>query len=115
MGENEYTCFLRKDPHKPLLMLCRGFRRGKYSLRELINEEIILDNISAKYNFKIQPSNNTEKFEINSYGYHIYFSYPNILDFTIKEEYTIYLLYKYESYREIDSYIKFAPDLGYIH
>ena len=110
-GNNEYNCFLRKDQDKPLLILCRGFRQGKYSLRELINEEIILDNINAKYNFRIQPTNNTEEFEINSYGYRISFNYPKILDFTIKEEYTIYLLYQYESYREIDSYIKLAPDL----
>ena len=95
LGESNYTCYLQKDLDKPLLMLCTCSDIGIYSLKELITEEIILDNINVKYNFRIQPTNNTEEFNLNFYyGGYIYFSYPKILDFTKQNEYQINLLYK---------------------
>ena len=110
LGENNFTCFLRKDLDKPLLMLCTGFKEGIYSLNELIKEEIILDNINVKYNFKIQPTNSTDELEINDHGDYIVFAYPKILDFTIKNEYTIYLLIMKSSIY-YNKNLKFAPDL----
>ena len=39
IGKSNYTCYLKKDPDKPLLMLCTGFTEGNYTLKELINEK----------------------------------------------------------------------------
>ena len=36
--KTEYTCYLKKDQDKPLLMLYTGFKKGNYSLAELIKE-----------------------------------------------------------------------------
>ena len=98
LGENEYTCYLKKDPDKPLLLLCTGFKKGNYSLDKLINNEIILNNINVKYNFKIQPTKNTEEFVINNeHGAYINFVNPKVIDFTKKHRrsrITIYFLYK---------------------
>ena len=112
IGENEYTCYLKKDPNKPLLILCTGFAKGKHSLGELINEEIILDNINIKYNFRIQPTINNEIFEIKDYGSYISFSYPKILDFTINNEYEIYFLNKSRIDHFYDNNLRLDPDLG---
>ena len=111
LGNNEYTCFIKKDTDNPLLFLCTGFQGGKYSLSELINDEIILDNINAKYNFRIQPTNNTEEFEINDYGGYISLAIPQKFDFTIKDEYKIHFIYKSHSYSHSDITLKLDPYL----
>ena len=61
---------------------------------------------------KIQPTKNTEGLEIKEDDDYIYFTFPKILDFTIKKEYTIYLLYKSKNYNANDRYFRLAPDLG---
>ena len=110
MGTNQYTCFLRKDPDKPLLFLCTGFQQGKYSLKGLINEEIILDNINVKYNFRIQPTSNTEEFEVKKNGNFIHLVYPNILDFTKKNQYKIQFLFGKEN-NNYFKHLRLLPDL----
>ena len=55
-----------------------------------IKEEIILDNRNIKYNFRIQPVKNTEKFyACTSFGAMNMWSYPEVLDFTIQDSITI--------------------------
>ena len=110
LGEKDYSCYLKKDPDKPLLILFYFFE-GNYTLRELLNHEIILDNINVKYNFRIQSSNNTEKFSINGNGQNIRFAYPKILNFKIIKEYKIYFSYS-SRYLNIDNFnLRLAPDL----
>ena len=110
LGEKDYSCYLKKDPDKPLLILFYFFE-GNYSLKELLNHEIILDNINVKYNFRIQSSNNTEKFSINGNGQNIRFAYPKILNFKIIKEYKIYFSYS-SRYLNIDNFnLRLAPDL----
>ena len=113
--EEEYSCFLKKEINNPLLILCTGFKSGIYSLEELFDEEIILNNINVKYNFRIQPTKNLEKFEISgsdSEGY-LNYAFPKILDFTLKDELKIYFFYKgigsFPSFSFSD--LKLAPDL----
>ena len=110
IGTNQCNCFLRKDPDKPLLFLCTGFKQGKYSLKELINEEIKLDNINVKYNFSIQPTNNTEEFEVKEGGNFIHLAYPNILDFSKKNQYNINFLFGKDNKNHFNK-LRLLPDL----
>ena len=60
----DHYCSFRKTDGSPLLIVCQmDFGNNKFnnSLSE-IKEEIILDNINIKYNFRIQPVKNAEKF-----------------------------------------------------
>ena len=90
LGKN--WCSFRKNDGAPLLIVClMDFGNKKYnnSLSE-IKEEIILDNINIKYNFRIQPVKNTEKFYVcTSSGSLILWSYPEVLDFTKQDSITI--------------------------
>ena len=113
MAENENTCFLRKDPDKPLLLLCTGFIEDDYPLKDLINKEIIFDNINVKYNFRIQPTDNTEELEIDfEGGGYIYLTYPKILDFTKKNKYQVHFLFGKKSNDYYYSNLRFLPDLN---
>ena len=53
------VCSFRKYENSPLLLVC-WVKDGVFWLKE-IKEEIILDNINFKYNFRIQPVNITKK------------------------------------------------------
>ena len=81
-----HWCSFRKSDGTPLLLVCwMNFGNNKFnnSLSE-IKEEIILDNINIKYNFRIQPVKNTEKFYVGtSTGSVTLWSYPEVLVFTI--------------------------------
>ena len=88
----EHYCSFRKTDGSPLLIVCQmdfGNNKFNISLSE-IKEEIILDNINIKYNFRIQPVKNTEKFYVcTSSGSLIMWSYPEVLDFTKQDNITI--------------------------
>ena len=117
LNENNYTCYLKKEWDKPLLLLCKGFNEGNYSLNQLINKEITFDNINVKYNFKIQPIISSEEFEIsNKCGANIDFIYPTILDFTLKNEYKIYLLFgENNCYEPNTPKLRLAPKFETFH
>ena len=53
------SCSFRKYENNPLLLVC-FVKDGVFWLKE-IEEEIILDDINIKYNFRIQPVNNIKK------------------------------------------------------
>ena len=75
-------CYLKKAGNNPLLFLCHsdlGGQLGKI-------EEIVLDNINIKYNFRILSTNNEEFFYKNNYGSIALFVYPKVLDFNSSEE-----------------------------
>ena len=81
----EGRCALRKYEKSPLIMICQA-DDGVSSLGK-IEKQIDLDNINIKYNFKIQPGGNDETINV-SHGYSgsiVLFSYPELLDFTYKD------------------------------
>ena len=108
------SCSFRKTDGTPLLIVCWidfGNNQFNNSLSE-IKEEIILDNINIKYNFRIQPVKNTENFYADrSHGSVIFWSYPEVLDFTIQDNITIE--YWMESSEKLNGIKlnKDAPDL----
>ena len=110
----EIWCSFRKTDGSPLLVVCHmDFGNNKFnnSLSE-IKEEIILDNINIKYNFRIQPVKNTEKF----YGCTLLaslnlYSYPEVLDFTLQDEITIEYWAQAPTYIKGIKLNKDAPDL----
>ena len=81
-GEKSSDCSFRKYENSPLLLVC-WLKNGVFWLKE-IKEEIILDDINIKYNFRIQPVNITKKIisDRGEKGSSIFFLYPEILDFT---------------------------------
>ena len=81
---NENICFMRKYEDYPLLIICFT-KPGKSHLLN-INKEIFLGNINIKYNFIIQPSINSEIIENFGEGTFINWVYPNILNFTEKND-----------------------------
>ena len=85
--EESLSCYLQKGENGPLLILCMPFINEDdiLSLKE-IKENIILNNINAKYNFIILPVDIKETITFISnptFSYPIIQGiYPNILDFT---------------------------------
>ena len=67
-----------------------NINKGTYKLKEL-KEEIIIDKINTRYNFRIQPTKNNELVKNNGgEGWSFIVSvYPEILDFTKKDTLTI--------------------------
>ena len=82
---NDVRCYFKKYSQTPLLLLCDYYRWGNFSLGE-IEREIILDKISAKYNFIILPVINYEQFEIENRGTNIFFATIDIFNFTTNDE-----------------------------
>ena len=65
------------------MVVCLIKEEGTFYLNQ-ITEEIKVNDINLKYNFKIKPVNCTETFEYKGEGSMLYFFYPEILDFTNK-------------------------------
>ena len=68
-------------------------REGTFSLEE-IKEEIILDKINAKYNFRIQPANITNQCEVKNVirkKIYIKFVYPLVLNYNLYDDINIYI------------------------
>ncbi len=81
--------FFRKYNEHPLLIICNIVNEGTNWLSEITKEEIF-DGTNIKYNFRIQPVKNEEKINCKKdKGATIYFNYPNILDFTKSNSYSI--------------------------
>ena len=101
-----YSCKLKKSTKKPLLFLCFLKNNGTNSSLGT-NTEVILNNLHIKYNFRIQPVNNSEIFTIKNEGSKILIRYPIKLDFTKNDLIPIYfIMSKPENIRGI----KLNPD-----
>ena len=90
--EYEPDCFFRKYENTPLLLICLMFDYAEEAHLSKIENEVILDDINIKYNFRIQPVDNKETFynKLSSFFF-IYFTYPRILDFTYQDTNVIIL------------------------
>ena len=88
-GEEDYSCSFRNYENTPLLLVCWVID-GVFWLKE-IEEEIILNDINIKYNFRIQPVKNKKKIigDIREKGSFVFFLYPEILDFTNEDILTV--------------------------
>ena len=93
-------CYFKKNIKDPLILLCLSQETTYYSNRYLgqIENEIVLNNSNAKYNFRIQPGNNTEYFSFIYYGSKGISFYPKVLDFNLKESFSLYYIMDYSSY-----------------
>ena len=99
-------CFLKKNELDPLLMLCRWPSTGNFSLGE-IKQQIVLDNINIRYNFRILPIINNEVFRINYMGSMAFYVYPQVLNFYLNDSITFYIRMnfpEYTNYLSIDNY-----------
>ena len=90
--EYKPDCFFRKYENTPLLLICQMFNYSNETHLSKIENEMILDDINIKYNFRIQPVDNKETFynKFSSFFF-IYFTYPRILDFTYQDTFVITL------------------------
>ena len=87
--EANFKCSFRKYENTPLLIVC-WTRDGTFWLKEIKNETI-LDDVNIKYNFRIQPVNNTKKIisDKEQKSSFIFCLYPEILDFTKEDILTV--------------------------
>ena len=88
--KEECSCTFRKYNGFPLLMVCFVSQKGKISLKE-ITQEIVLDNLNIKYNFRIQPVKNEEFiYKESAKGSFIMYNYPYTLDFSKSESLSVF-------------------------
>ena len=89
-GANTFQCFLKKITGNPLLILCSTDSFGHQSNINIqkINEKR-LDDVSIKYDFLIAQGFNYGFVTTRNYGVTTYFAYPKVLDYTLKDTYTI--------------------------
>ena len=80
-SEKSAYCNFFKYEIDPLYIVCGMNDKGTSWLKE-ITEEIIIDNYSIQYNFRIQPVKNEETIIFVGNGTSIIWSYPRVLDFT---------------------------------
>ena len=91
--EGESFCSFIKYENTPLLLKCISSSFWKYVKLQDIFNEIILDDINIKYNFRIQPINNIGTIYIfQSEVFITYFAFSEILDFT-SQDYTTLSIY----------------------
>ena len=87
-----HICGFAKYDNHPLFLVCLV---NMYNIKSLskIEEEIELNNINIKYNFKIQPVINNEIIDFNSSESENYFTFiaPEVLDFTSENSLNISL------------------------
>ena len=86
--KKDKECMLRKYEQNPLYIVCLIKEEGTFYLNQ-ITEEIKVNDINLKYNFKIKPVNCNETFEYKGEGSMLYYYYPEILDFTNKDTFNI--------------------------
>ena len=91
--EGDKYCNFKKTIGQPLLIICQ-FQEGEFSLSE-IEENIELNDLNVKYNFVVQPVFNNEIFKINVIGQGFSKSYPNILDFTLNDQISVFYIMDY--------------------
>jgi len=101
-------CKLKKTTDKPLLFLClrTNNTENKSSLGKS-DKEVVWDNIHTKYNFRIQPVDNSEEFTMKKNGSMIRINYPTKLDFNKADSIQIHLIM---SNPENTQGIKLNPD-----
>ena len=102
----EIPCLLKKDNNLSLLLLCKISNTGIFSLGE-ITKELILNNINIKYNLLIQPTLNSEIFNVSGNRGSILITSPMILDFYLDNSLIIYF---YINDIEYINEIKLNPD-----
>ena len=81
--DSSTKCYFRKYEKTPLLIVSYVFEEGKIRLKE-ITEEIPLEDINAKYIFRIQPVNNKDIIyhkDQDGSGSFVVWVYPEVLDF----------------------------------
>ena len=84
-------CYFKKNAKDPLLFLCKWKFENKDYLGEF-KEEIIIYYSSIKYVFRIQPIKNNDIFQVfttGNIGNVALFVFPKVIDFNLKESYTI--------------------------
>lgn len=86
--EKRAICSFRKYDQKPLYLICYIKDEGTYHLKEITEEEEY-NEVNIKYNFKIQPVKNEEKVEYKDAGTFIYYLYPDVFNFTGRDNFTI--------------------------
>ena len=86
-NNNEF-CFLKKTKFNPLLLFCfypNGFSSNNFTLEN----ELVLNDIHYKYNFRIQPFHFNTSFSLSNFISSIFLTYPEELDFRSQNSATV--------------------------
>lgn len=105
------NCYFKKFNDNPLLFLCRLDQTPKepFSFGNITNE-IVLNNLHYKYNFRIQPFEEIYNVTIKETGGIVNLILPEVLDFTAKDTLTISLIMP----SPYIPYLWFNPSLTYL-
>ena len=88
-GIGKIMCEFRKYENNPLLLICKNSNFYSAKLQD-IEEEIILNDINIKYNFRIQPFNSIDRIYFDNIGtFSAILAYPQILDFISQDSINI--------------------------
>ena len=85
---NNIECSFRKTEGINLVVICLSSEEGEFSLGET-KDQITLNDINIKYNFIIQPINNTENWKSSGNGSFVLFNVPKVLNFNLSDSITI--------------------------
>ena len=89
-NEQDCPCRFVKYDESPLYLMCTAYNSGNLSVG-VINDEIIKDNLSYKYKFRLQPSTlNETVFVDGDLSNNIFLSFPEVLDFSTEDTQYIY-------------------------
>ena len=109
---SEGNCYFKKSDEDSLLLLCDIIGNGYFYILE-IDEVIILKNISYIYNFIIEPMDIDiyDVIRIDEYGSEVLLTYPQTLNFTLEDSFTIKYIMTSNYY---SNKIKLNPDSDYL-
>ena len=79
-NDTDGNCYFKKSKINPLLLLCK-YKNGYHSDNKSLENEMILDNIHYKYNFRIQPYNITTQISVSDIGTGIFLADSDELTF----------------------------------
>jgi len=87
-SQGDQSCYFQKNNYKNLLLICIPNKEGEIYLGK-IEQEIALNDVHYRYNFRIQPVENNEIINVKGFGSSVCLIFPESLDLTSQEAFEI--------------------------
>ena len=90
--------YMKKISNRPLMLFVDNRLDTEISPLKNNSKEMIINNVHYKYTFRIQPHEISDRVSIKSYGDRILFAYPEVLNYTSEETFTIRYIMNEQDY-----------------